>query len=182
MDDTNDTPKPTRLKLQTAADELASIPAEVSAEQAARLVEAGVRAEQEDAAARARAAAEREHAEKQAKRDRNAEIYRLATGVPFPKGKSANPGGVPGKNPKPGSLAARVREATNGNQDQVEFFTALALGEIEGATVADRIKANEWLANRGAGKAPDVVVNVEAEKDELEDVSSDEIRTLLGRK
>ena len=98
------------------------------------------------------------------------ELYQKVTEI--------RPRGKKGEKPKRKTLADRVREATDDNQAQVEFFTMLANGEIDGATVGDRIIANKWLADRGAGKAPDIQVQAELE-DKLEDVSSDEIRALL---
>lgn len=81
---------------------------------------------------------------------------------PWTRGTSGNPGGRPRNN-----LVSLSREATGQGERTVEFFRTLADGTIppiydeEGnmllpaqrgeAPLGDRIRANEWLANRGYG-------------------------------
>lgn len=77
------------------------------------------------------------------------------------------------------SLGAIVRLRTNGNEDQVDFFMKLAAGEIKGSTVKDQADAHRWLADRGAGRAPETVVNIEGTVNPLEDLETEEIRAAL---
>lgn len=79
------------------------------------------------------------------------------------------------------TLARLVREATRDNADQVEFFTQLANGEIDGATVRDRAEAHKWLADRGAGKAPEIVANVDLKENPFEDLTTEELRELAKK-
>ncbi len=75
--------------------------------------------------------------------------------------------------PKRGeNLAKLVREKTNNNEDQADFFHRLAAGEIPGATLRDQIEAHKWLADRGSGKAPELV---SIEKD---DTAEDPMKSL----
>lgn len=70
-------------------------------------------------------------------------------GRPFEKGKSGNPSG------RPKGIAKAAREALGG--DPVALMTRLrdiALGEVQGARVADQISAARELLDRGYGKAP----------------------------
>ena len=78
------------------------------------------------------------------------------------------------------NLAAYVRDRTNSNADQVDFFVSVASGLIPEATLQDRMKAHEWLANRGAGKAPETVISVDGEDNPLSDLTVEELRSLAA--
>jgi hypothetical protein len=88
---------------------------------------------------------------------------------------------APKKKDKKRSFADLVREATDDNRMQIEFFTALAAGEIEGSTIGDRIIANKVLLDRGQGRAPEVNINVSADSEELADVDSDTLRAAVRK-
>lgn len=71
------------------------------------------------------------------------------TGNGFKPGKSGNPGG------RPKGLARLAREATGGDgRLLVEFYVRVYQDEDE--KTETRLKAAEWLADRGFGKAVDV--------------------------
>lgn len=73
---------------------------------------------------------------------------------PFQKGQSGNPGG------RPKGLASLVREKTSDGVELVEFH--LSILRSAGQATADRLKAAQWLADRGFGKAVEEV-NLTAE-------------------
>lgn len=80
-----------------------------------------------------------------------------APGRPFEKGKSGNPGG------RPKGLASKIRELAPA-AELASFYLALwmrdgkvlrTLGiKVGEVTLQDRLKAADWLADRGYGKAP----------------------------
>jgi hypothetical protein len=94
--------------------------------------------------------------------------------------------GSPSPNPKGGpaaALARRVMARTNNLETVVDFMTDVlhadievavmtSLGTIEtvGPSIKERIEAAKWLAERGAGKAADII------KIEHEDVAGSAIR------
>jgi hypothetical protein len=89
----------------------------------------------------------------------NAEHTVPATvGRPWPAGVSGNPGG------RPPGLAKLAREVTFDGVDIVAFFTLVSHGEkpqgwpdAEKLTPEHMIRANEWLADRGLGKATQII-------------------------
>ena len=96
----------------------------------------------------------------------------MPMGRPFAAGVSGNPGG------RPPGLARLVREATGDGVDIIAFFTLVSRGvkpegwpDAEKLTADHMIRANEWLADRGFGKAPLIVVNDP-------DASDEYVRTL----
>ena len=94
-------------------------------------------------------------------REENAEPTHRAdgrsVGRPFEPGNRANPGG------RPKGLAAKIRELVP-PEKLAEFYLAVAerdgkqlrrLGiKVSEVSLADRMKAADWLADRGYGKAP----------------------------
>ncbi len=68
-------------------------------------------------------------------------------GRPFPKGVSGNPGG------RPKGLARYVRELVGDDGRRIADFM-LGVLEDESERTETRLKAAEWLAVRGFGKAP----------------------------
>jgi hypothetical protein len=95
-------------------------------------------------------------------------------GRPFKPGQSGNPGG------RPKGLAARVREQMP-EEELVAGMIRIAKGlKVAGQkpTVAEIIRAREWLADRGHGKAP-IFAPIEGENPlELDDVSREVAATL----
>jgi hypothetical protein len=96
----------------------------------------------------------------------------MPMGRPFAPGVSGNPGG------RPPGLARLAREATGDGADIVGFFVLVSRGvkpegwpDAEKLTADHMIHANEWLADRGFGKAPLIVVNDP-------DASDEYVRTL----
>jgi len=69
-------------------------------------------------------------------------------GRPFPKGVSGNPGG------RPKGLARYVRELVGDDGRRIADFM-LSVLEDESERTETRMKAAEWLADRGYGKAVD---------------------------
>lgn len=89
------------------------------------------------------------------------------------------------------SVQAMVLEATGGGMELIEFFTRAARGEMldphdpEGVIKVDpkdRIAAAKWLADRGVGKAPDVVQVItepeETERIPVAEATIEELETL----
>ncbi len=68
-------------------------------------------------------------------------------GRPFPKGVSGNPGG------RPKGLARYVRELVGDDGRRIADFM-LGVLDDESERTETRLKAAEWLAERGFGKAP----------------------------
>jgi hypothetical protein len=77
-------------------------------------------------------------------------------GRPFPKGVSGNPGG------RPKGLGRYVPELVGGDGRRIADFM-LSVVEDETERTETRLKAAEWLADRGFGKAP---ARAEAAEDE----------------
>jgi hypothetical protein len=71
-------------------------------------------------------------------------------GRPFEKGKSGNPGG------RPKGFASAIRKETRDGADLVDFSLKVLRGQIR-ASVTERQKARDWLADRGWGKAVQAV-------------------------
>lgn len=95
---------------------------------------------------------------------------------PWPKGKSGNPLGARI------SLVARVREATQDGKKIVEFMHSVMSGEIKAST-RDRIEAAKFLADRGHGKAPDLVLSGELSDEAREEavaLSTEELEALAA--
>jgi len=69
---------------------------------------------------------------------------------PWPKGQSGNPGG------RPKGLAALVRAETDEGAELVAFMLDVLRGKRRAPT-ALRLQAVQWLADRGWGKATQVV-------------------------
>ena len=84
----------------------------------------------------------------------------------FVKGNTVSAGGNGGR---PKGLAERARAATNDGEDIIAFFVAVFRGE-HGAELADRMAAASWLADRGWGKATQI----------LDVTTSGEIRVYTG--
>ena len=96
--------------------------------------------------------------------------------VPFPKGKSGNPGG------RPKGLASKVRQMCNAD-DLVQFFLDVKDKKLQGFTSRDRMDAAKWLAERGHGKAPDIVLNGELDAEsaaEAADVSAEDLADIIA--
>jgi len=73
---------------------------------------------------------------------------------PFQPGQSGNPGDRPKGTH---ALATLILEVTQDGEELVRFFMAVFAGRnVLGRTarLSDRIKAAEWLTDRGWGKAP----------------------------
>ncbi len=106
---------------------------------------------------------------------------RAVVGRPFAPGVSGNPGG------RPPGLARLAREATGDGADIVGFFVLVSRGvkpegwpDAEKLTADHMIHANEWLADRGFGKAPLVVVNDSDTSDEyVRTLTLEELREAL---
>jgi hypothetical protein len=75
------------------------------------------------------------------------ETARPVVGRPFPKGVSGNPGG------RPKGLARYVRERVGDDGRRIADFMLSVLDD-ETERTETRLKAAEWLAERGFGKAP----------------------------
>lgn len=75
--------------------------------------------------------------------------------MPWPKGKSGNPGGRPHESIK--GLARKIRESTGDGEKIVDFYLAVFRGEAldDGRlpTLAQRMEAAGILLDRGFGKA-----------------------------
>lgn len=89
----------------------------------------------------------------------------------FPKGRSGNPGG------RPKQLAARVRELTADGADVVQFMVDVLAGTIRAST-RDRIVAGMWLADRGHGRSPELIANVDLSAEESGQLSDADLATL----
>lgn len=81
----------------------------------------------------------------------------------------------------------RVREQTEDNGEQVAFFVRLSRSldpdteeddRVPGAELRDVIEAHKWLADRGSGKAVEVVVHHEGEGDPTKPLSTEELREI----
>jgi hypothetical protein len=70
-----------------------------------------------------------------------------AVGRPFPKGASGNPGG------RPKGLARYVRELVGDDGQRIADFM-LSILDNETERTETRLRAAEWLADRGFGKTP----------------------------
>ena len=105
---------------------------------------------------------------------------RAVVGRSFAPGVSGNPGG------RPPGLARLAREATGDGVDVVGFFTLVSRGKKpagwpdgEKLTADHMFRANEWLADRGFGKAPlllDVSGDNGNDDDGLAALTLDELR------
>jgi len=76
---------------------------------------------------------------------------------PFQPGQSGNPGGRPKGTH---ALATLILEETHDGEKLVRFFMDVFTGQkVLGRTprLSDRIRAAEWLADRGWGKAPQTI-------------------------
>ncbi len=71
---------------------------------------------------------------------------RKPVGRPFEKGKSGNPGG------RPKGFASWIRDETREGAELVEFSLKVLRGKIR-ASLKERQRARDWLADRGWGKA-----------------------------
>jgi len=88
-------------------------------------------------------------------RARSGETAVPVVGRPFPKGVSGNPGG------RPKGLARYVRELVGDDGRRIADFMLSVLDD-ETERTETRLKAADWLAERGFGKAPltmDATVN-----------------------
>lgn len=93
------------------------------------------------------------------------------------KGQSGNPGG------RPKNIAAQIRLKTKDGMELVELYLATLRGKlvIEGLAPnhKDRMSAAEWLADRGFGKAPEIVAHLDA-NDQKSELAKSVAATLLA--
>lgn len=74
--------------------------------------------------------------------------------IPWKPGQSGNPAGRPKDSDR---LAAYIRESTKGGREIADFMMGVMRGgEKLFMKGQDRIKAAEWLADRGFGKAKEI--------------------------
>lgn len=82
--------------------------------------------------------------------------------TPWRPGQSGNPSG----RRKGGTgFAKAIREESKDGRELWEFAFSVMRGQVEGASLRDRMDAMKWLADRGFGKVPDAV---ELEEDNAE--------------
>lgn len=83
--------------------------------------------------------------------------------------------------PKPRNLAEYVKQKTNANQDQIDFYIKVATGQIPEASVKDRLEANKMLLERGSGKTPELVanLNVDIEQEQFDAMTPEQLMALL---
>lgn len=83
--------------------------------------------------------------------------------MPFQPGQTGNPGG----RPRSKGLAEYVRSKTRNGKDLVEFWLSVIEGRQPRATMQDKLKAAEQLADRGFGK-PDISHKISGENGPIE--------------
>ncbi len=76
----------------------------------------------------------------------------------FKKGQVANPTGIGGR---PKSVRARIAELTNNGEEIVQFYVDVM--RSPDGKVRDRIESANRLGDRFWGRAPETIVNVDAE-------------------
>ena len=98
------------------------------------------------------------------------------TGAGFMPGQSGNPGG------RPKGLSRRVRELVGDDGHEIAEYMFSVLGD-ERQRTPDRMKAGEWLADRGFGRtvqALDVGVNQVTMEDLFRGFSTEDLEALLA--
>lgn len=91
------------------------------------------------------------------------------------KGVSGNPGGRPKKTQEQYDLEAACRNKTPAALDVICHVME------KGVSEANRLKAAQYIIDRGHGKAPETV-NMKAELSEKKELSGDELKAELAKK
>lgn len=80
----------------------------------------------------------------------------------------------------PGNFALAVRNATRDGETLIQLALDYVEGRVPEASASDRLRAAEFLANRGWGKSPETNVNIEvASTEESAQTAANMARDLL---
>ena len=93
-----------------------------------------------------------------------------------------SPGGKPAKH-RGWSIAEYIGRATKNGQDMASFMVRVMKGIEKNSEMSHRMRATEWLADRFAGKAVEVMVTgeIDSASNPLAELNADELRALIHK-